>query len=57
VVHENPDSRPSFEDVVERLHRDPNVSVIAQSRDAGARVLFFQLLPGTVARHTPCAQP
>lgn len=45
IVHEVPGTRPSFEYAVERLVRDPKVRVIAQDRDAGLRVFFFELLP------------
>ena len=43
VVHERRDSEPSYDEVLMRLHRDPNVELIAQTRDAGLRLAFFQL--------------
>ena len=44
VVHERRDSRPTYDEVLARLLRDPNVELIAESRDAGSRVAFFRLL-------------
>jgi len=45
VVHERPGTRPSYAAALERLHRDPHVTIIAQGRDSGHRVTFFRLLP------------
>ena len=45
VVHERQGTRPSYDDAIERLHRDPYVAPIAQGRDSGHRVSFFRLLP------------
>lgn len=45
VIHEVPESRPSYDYAFERLARDPSVAVIAQDRDAGRRIAFFRLAP------------
>ena len=45
VVHEVPGVRPSFDDALERLHREPGVHLIGQGLDAGDRVAFFRLDP------------
>jgi hypothetical protein len=45
VVHERRDSRPPYGEVLIRLHRDPNVAPIVESRYAGSRVAFFRLQP------------
>lgn len=45
VVHERHGTRPSYDDALERLHRDPYVTLVAQGRDNGSRVSFFRLLP------------
>jgi len=58
VVHEHPGSRPTYDEAIARLHRDPNIRVIAQSHDAGSRVTFFQLLANdTQAAHPRPQQP
>jgi hypothetical protein len=44
VVHERQASQPTYDEVLARLHRDPYIELIANSRDAGARVAFFRLL-------------
>ena len=43
VVHERPGSQPTFDEVLTRLHGDPNVDPLAMTRDAGLRVVFFRL--------------
>ena len=43
VVHERLGSQPTFDEVLTRLHRDPNVDPVALTRDAGLRVVFFRL--------------
>jgi hypothetical protein len=56
VVHERPGSRPTYDEALARLHRDPNIRVIAQGHDAGSRVTFLRLLPGDrPAAQTPGA--
>jgi hypothetical protein len=45
VVHEDAGSKPTYDEAIERLHRDPSIRVIAVSHDAGSRVTFFSLLP------------
>ena len=60
VVHERPGTRPSYDDALERLHRDPYVALIAQGRDSGQRLSFFRLLPkepGRDARATTSVPP
>ena len=43
VVHERLGSRPTYNDVLARLQRDPHVALIAQTSDAGYRVAFLRL--------------
>jgi hypothetical protein len=45
VVHDLDGTRPSYEDALERLHREPGVQLIGSGMDAGHRVSFFRLLP------------
>ena len=44
VVHEVPDSRPSYADVVVRLMQDPRVRVLAEEKEGNRRVTFFRLV-------------
>lgn len=46
VVHEVPESRPSYDEALARLLREPGVRVFAQGLDAGSRVTFFRLNDG-----------
>jgi len=48
-VHEVPHSRPSYEDTVARLMRDPSVRVMAEEKEGDSRVAFFKLLPPSAA--------
>jgi len=43
VVHEVAGTRPSYEQAVERLHREPGVNLIGDGLDGGARVSFFRM--------------
>lgn len=43
VVHEVPGSRPSYDETVARLMREPGVRVFAEDLDAGSRVTFFRI--------------
>jgi hypothetical protein len=43
VLHEINGSRPSYEEALERLAREPGVQVFAQGVDAGSRVTFIRL--------------
>ena len=45
VVHEQRGSRPSYDEILERLHRDRYISLIALDHDAGERIAFFRLHP------------
>jgi hypothetical protein len=49
IVHEVPESRPSYDDAVMRLMRDPNVRVLAQEKEGTRRVAFFRLVPPRTA--------
>jgi len=49
VVHEVAHSRPSYDDAVLRLLRDPSVRVLAQDKEGGRRVAFFRLTPRDAA--------
>ena len=51
VVHEQPNSSPSYDEVLWRLQRDPNIDLVGQTRDGGSRVAFFRL------RSTPPVSP
>ena len=50
VLHEEQGSRPSYAYALERLVRDPSIKVIAEDREDGRRVAFFELLPARRAR-------
>jgi hypothetical protein len=45
VVHDIDGTRPSYEDALERLHREPGVHLIGTGWDSGQRVSFFRLRP------------
>jgi hypothetical protein len=45
VVHDIEGTRPSYEDALERLHREPGVHLIGSGWDSGHRVSFFRLMP------------
>lgn len=53
VVHDIEGSRPSYDEALARLHREPGVHLIASGVDSGHRVSFFRLTARetTVAAH------
>ena len=48
ILHDVEGSRPSYDQALERLVRDPNIRLIAEDLDAGRRVIFLRLLPAAV---------
>jgi hypothetical protein len=57
ILHEITGSRPTYQEAVERLVRDPGAEVIAEDIDAGRRVIFIRLLasPAKEARVAPAS--
>jgi hypothetical protein len=49
VVHEVHGIRPTFDEAVERLHREPGVALLGRGEDAGTRVAFFRMAPAEPA--------
>jgi hypothetical protein len=43
IVHDIEGSRPSYDEALARLHREPGVHLIASGLDSGHRVSFFRL--------------
>jgi hypothetical protein len=49
ILHDVEGSRPSYDQALQRLVRDPNIRLIAEDMDAGRRVIFLRLLPAASA--------
>ena len=53
ILHDVEGSRPSYDEALERLVRDPSIRLIAEDMDAGRRVIFLRLLPTSAASERP----